>query len=408
VFGPSLMYETSDKNASLIKLYAGVSHAPITSSLMYDLYQHLPSDTDFTILKDHGIQGFNLAFIGGTALYHRIGDITANTSLYSIQHQGEEALALARALATNPPSEKASGDVIIFDVFRHVIWWPKEYTPFLILAAFDALSLRGIGDSGVSSYICHGCFHSVADLSVVWPSFRKSRKNIYYFVGLAAVITILFSVVGNYYPRDSDKNPYPTNLMYAQDDAGNPHWLFIFRKRSIWKVQSLFQSASFSAEPNPQKLIPWLSSNFPFYAAPAPRLPVALPQIEIVSRNRNQGKLSIHARLVSPQNTDRVTLYFSPTARIVSMQIAGQAIPDLDQSQIDYFYGWHRYLSTPITGGVDVQFVLDEAGTTDMYVVDENYGLPREGKALLNARPKEGNYIHDFMRYFDEEATATQ
>jgi hypothetical protein len=55
-----------------------------------------------------------------------------------------------------------------------------------------------------------------------------------------------------------------------------------------------------------------------------------------------------------------------------------------------------------------VQFVLDEAGTTDMYVVDENYGLPREGKALLNARPKEGNYIHDFMRYFDEEATATQ
>jgi hypothetical protein len=42
-----------------------------------------------------------------------------------------------------------------------------------------------------------------------------------------------------------------------------------------------------------------------------------------------------------------------------------------------------------------VQFVLDEAGTTDMYVVDENYGLPREGKALLNARPKEASASQD-------------
>jgi hypothetical protein len=125
VRGPSLMYQTSKNNAALMKLYQSATHIPVANSLMSTVYEHLPSDTDFTNLSRHGIQGFNLAFLGGTAFYHRSGDTFEHLDPKSVQHQGEEALALTRALATDPPPLNAEGNAVYFDLFRYEIVWPK-------------------------------------------------------------------------------------------------------------------------------------------------------------------------------------------------------------------------------------------------------------------------------------------
>lgn len=125
VRGPSLMYQTSGNNAALMKLYQRAIHIPVANSLMSAVYEHLPSDTDFTNLRAHGIQGFNLAFLGGTAFYHRSGDNLEQLDPKSVQHQGEQALALVRALATEPPPLSAQGDSVYFDLFRYEIVWPK-------------------------------------------------------------------------------------------------------------------------------------------------------------------------------------------------------------------------------------------------------------------------------------------
>jgi hypothetical protein len=125
VRGPSLMYQTSQNNAALMKLYQRSTHIPVANSLMSAVYEHLPSDTDFTNLSRHGIQGFNLAFLGGTAFYHRSGDTFGHLDPRSVQHQGEEALALTRALATDPPPLNAEGNAVYFDLFRYEIIWPK-------------------------------------------------------------------------------------------------------------------------------------------------------------------------------------------------------------------------------------------------------------------------------------------
>ncbi len=144
VRGPSLMYQTSPHNAALMKLYGRATHVPVANSLMSAVYEHLPSDTDFTNLRDHGIQGFNLAFLGGTAFYHRTGDNFAHLDPNSVQHQGEEALALVRALATDPPSANAPGDVVYFDLFRHEIMWPRWLCLPLVALALALLTFAGL------------------------------------------------------------------------------------------------------------------------------------------------------------------------------------------------------------------------------------------------------------------------
>jgi hypothetical protein len=144
VRGPSLMYQTSTHNAALMKLYGHATHVPVANSLMSAVYERLPSDTDFTNLRAHGIQGFNLAFLGGTAFYHRTGDNFSHLNLNSVQHQGEEALALVRALATDPPPRSAPGDAVYFDLFRHEIVWPRGLCLPLVALALALLAFAAV------------------------------------------------------------------------------------------------------------------------------------------------------------------------------------------------------------------------------------------------------------------------
>jgi hypothetical protein len=134
VRGPSMMFETSAHNAGLIQLYAATAPHPVSNSLMYSLYKMLPSDTNFTIYREHGKQGYNLAFVGGTPFYHRTGDVVAHTSSASVQQQGEVALGLVEALANHPPQQNSRGDAVFFDVLGRMVWWPQGVTLFFVLA----------------------------------------------------------------------------------------------------------------------------------------------------------------------------------------------------------------------------------------------------------------------------------
>ena len=43
---------------------------PSTSSLFYEVYEHLPNDTDLTVFKRLGLAGINFAAIGHVVHYH--------------------------------------------------------------------------------------------------------------------------------------------------------------------------------------------------------------------------------------------------------------------------------------------------------------------------------------------------
>jgi hypothetical protein len=147
--GPSLMFETGTANTWLMQLYASAIARPVTNSLFYVVYRLLPNDTDFTVFKAAGYQGFNFAYIGHVGRYHTPLDNAANADASSIQHQGDNALAALWALANAPTLEPGPGESVFFDGFsRTLIAWPAAYTlpaallSLILLLAEAALLLR--------------------------------------------------------------------------------------------------------------------------------------------------------------------------------------------------------------------------------------------------------------------------
>jgi hypothetical protein len=140
--GPSLLFETGSANAWAVRLYAQSVARPAASSIFYDVYKRLPNDTDFTIFKSAGYQGLNFAFIGEEPQYHSRLDNSANVSLPSLQHQGQNALASIVALANSDLSAARPAESVFFDLFgRKTIYWPAHKT--LIFAILAAIFLLG-------------------------------------------------------------------------------------------------------------------------------------------------------------------------------------------------------------------------------------------------------------------------
>src|SRR6185437_12081225 len=135
--GPSAMFETGSANGWLMRMYAKAVQHPDATSIFYAVYKLLPNDTDFTVFKRAGYQGFNFAFIGDVADYHTPLDDFANASANSIQHEGGSALATLRALANSNLQFGGDSEAVFFDLFGwKTIWWPAQKTIY-----FASLSL---------------------------------------------------------------------------------------------------------------------------------------------------------------------------------------------------------------------------------------------------------------------------
>ena len=141
--GPSLMFETSEQNLWLARLFAREIRRPFTSSVFVEIYKTMHNDSDFTIFKRKGIAGFNFAFLGSASLYHTAQDNLENVSLSSLQHQGDNALALIRALSGSDLMEPTAGEAVFFDLFSaKVIVWPRGWT--IPLATLSLLLLLAV------------------------------------------------------------------------------------------------------------------------------------------------------------------------------------------------------------------------------------------------------------------------
>lgn len=139
--GPSLMFETSGDSARLVPVFARAVERPVTSSLFASVYQRMPNDTDLSAFRRHGVDGFNFAFVGDAQNYHGRTDDLTRLSDASLQHQGDNALALVRQLSARRDEGKGSGESVYFDVLaRWVIHWPVARSPILLGACVALLA----------------------------------------------------------------------------------------------------------------------------------------------------------------------------------------------------------------------------------------------------------------------------
>ncbi|AKU97326.1 Peptidase, M20/M25/M40 family [Labilithrix luteola] len=153
--GPSNLFETSTNNAWLVGLAAKNLERPVSSSLFYEVYRRMPNDTDFTVMKATA-NGVNFANLAGIDDYHTPLDSIANADIGTLQHHGEQVLAMARALGESTEAEHPpAGDATWFDVLSlFIVRWPAGFTLPLALAALalvvgQAIRMRAFGAKGL-------------------------------------------------------------------------------------------------------------------------------------------------------------------------------------------------------------------------------------------------------------------
>jgi len=139
VRGPVNMFETSRPNGAPIGIFAAAEH-PVANSLSTDVYRLLPNYTDVNSFSERGWLTLNLAPIGNETRYHSRGDDVAALDPATLQHMGDQTLALTQALA-NGEQEATAGDRIFMDVAgRALITLPMTLGVTLLIALLFGLA----------------------------------------------------------------------------------------------------------------------------------------------------------------------------------------------------------------------------------------------------------------------------
>jgi hypothetical protein len=153
--GPAIMFETSRNNANLVKAY-GDTPRPVGTSFAVEVYRLMPNDTDFTPFREAGFGGLNSAYIDGGAVYHAPTDLPSAMDRDSLQHHGDNALALTRSLGGMDLADtKATGDATYFPVpggqvdYPGSLVWPIAALALLAVVALGWLARRrGLATGG--------------------------------------------------------------------------------------------------------------------------------------------------------------------------------------------------------------------------------------------------------------------
>ena len=118
--GRAFMFETGDDNGAMVRLYRAVVRNPSTTSLAVKIYELMPNSTDFTPARKRGTAGINIAFVGDARLYHSPLATPDALDQGSLQHLGDQALAMTAALVTAPALPPRKPDAVFGDVLGAV------------------------------------------------------------------------------------------------------------------------------------------------------------------------------------------------------------------------------------------------------------------------------------------------
>jgi hypothetical protein len=144
--GPSQMFETSAGNAWLVALMAEHLERPVTTSLFYEVYKRMPNDTDFSITKTIA-SGVNFANVAGIENYHTPLDALDVSDPGTLQHHGDNVLAMTRAFAAADPGSGAreQGDAVWFDLLAFgIVRWPARWSMLLALIGLSLVAGQAI------------------------------------------------------------------------------------------------------------------------------------------------------------------------------------------------------------------------------------------------------------------------
>ena len=95
---PGVLFETGPGNEWLVERWARSAPAPAGGSYSTEVYERLPNDTDFTILKQLGVPGLNFAAIGDSYPYHTARDTADRVTPYVVRQMGQNIVGVVEGL----------------------------------------------------------------------------------------------------------------------------------------------------------------------------------------------------------------------------------------------------------------------------------------------------------------------
>lgn len=132
--GPSVVAYTSNGDLPLIQRLAAAAPHPEGSGAITALAGLLPNATDQRIYRRLGAPAIDFGFAGSMRSYHSGRDTLAALDRGSLQHHGENLLAMARSLAWDGRAD-AGRDAVFFSAGPWMLWWPAWLSPILAAVA---------------------------------------------------------------------------------------------------------------------------------------------------------------------------------------------------------------------------------------------------------------------------------
>ncbi|AIQ52899.1 hypothetical protein R70331_16135 [Paenibacillus sp. FSL R7-0331] len=188
--GASFMFETSGQNGWMVQEFLKAAPQPLAYSLLYDVYKHMPNDTDLTKFREGGLAGLNFAFASGLDTYHQPTDTPDNLDQASLQHHGEYMLSLTRHFGNLDLTQVEQEDRVYFNVIGwNVVSYPESWATGFTLSAVLLFVIT----------LWHGMRRSRIRMTGMAGGFLITLLCLGITYG---VITLLWNVVKSNLPRD--------------------------------------------------------------------------------------------------------------------------------------------------------------------------------------------------------------
>lgn len=146
--GKAVLFQAGPGNDWLTGEYARSVPMPYGTVLGQDIFQSgiIPSDTDFRVYRDEGrLRGLDVALYQDGYAYHTALDRVERVQPGSMQHMGENALALVRELATGPlPGDVSATPSVYYDLLGRTMFAYSAGTAAILAAVALLLALAAV------------------------------------------------------------------------------------------------------------------------------------------------------------------------------------------------------------------------------------------------------------------------
>ncbi|MEE8495060.1 MAG: M28 family peptidase [Xanthomonadales bacterium] len=98
ITGSSALFETGDGNRGIIRMFSKNVDRPVANALFNEIYKRVPNNSDYSVYRRKDVMGLNFAFVQGVAVYHSAIDDPDHLDIGSLQHHGDNAWSMMKAL----------------------------------------------------------------------------------------------------------------------------------------------------------------------------------------------------------------------------------------------------------------------------------------------------------------------